>query len=94
METRIALLAIVVQETGSVGRLNELLHQYGTWIIGRMGVPYRQRGLHIISVAMDAPQDEISALAGKIGRLEGVTAKTVYAPAESAPGEGQEKEKR
>ena len=92
METRIALLALVGQETGSVGRLNELPHQNGAWIIGRMGVPYRQRGLHIISVAMDAPQDEISALAGKIGRLEGVTAKTVYAPAES--GEGQEKEKR
>ena len=64
-------------------RLNELLHQYGPHIIGRMGVPYREKGVNIISVAMDAPGGVISALSGKLGRLEGVTAKTVYAPAGS-----------
>ena len=80
METRVAVLAVIVQEGSSVQALNELLHQYGPYIIGRMGVPYRERGVNIISVAVDAPADAISALSGKIGRLEGITAKTVYAP--------------
>ena len=80
METRVAVLAIIVREGSAVGALNDLLHQYGSYIIGRMGVPYRQRGVNVISVAMDAPADVISALSGKIGRLEGMTAKTVYAP--------------
>ena len=83
MHTRVAVLAVIVKNTQSVGVLNELLHQYGRYIIGRMGVPYHQRGVSIISVAMDAPQDVISALSGKIGRLDGVTAKTVYAPEEA-----------
>ena len=77
METRVAVLAIIVQEGASVETLNDLLHQYGKHIIGRMGVPYHQRG---VNVAMDAPADVISALSGKIGRLQGITAKTVYAP--------------
>ena len=80
METRVAVLAIIVREGQNVTALNETLHQYGSYIIGRMGVPYRQRGVNIISVAVDAPADVISALSGKIGRLEGITAKTVYAP--------------
>jgi putative iron-only hydrogenase system regulator len=80
METRVAVLAIIVKDADSVTALNDLLHQYGSYIIGRMGVPYRQRGVNVISVAMDAPADVISALSGKIGRLEGITAKTVYAP--------------
>lgn len=80
METRVAILAIIVREGSAVAALNDLLHQYGNYIIGRMGVPYRQRGVNVISVAMDAPADVISALSGKIGRLEGITAKTVYAP--------------
>ncbi|MBE6963693.1 MAG: iron-only hydrogenase system regulator [Ruminococcaceae bacterium] len=80
METRVAVLAIIVREEESVSALNELLHQYGKYIIGRMGVPYRTRGVNVISVAMDAPADAISALSGKIGRLSGITAKTVYAP--------------
>ena len=80
METRVAVMAIIVRERTSVESLNGLLHQYGRYIIGRMGVPYRQRGVNVISVALDAPQDIISALSGKIGRLEGITAKTVYAP--------------
>ncbi|MBP3508382.1 TM1266 family iron-only hydrogenase system putative regulator [Oscillibacter sp.] len=80
METRVAVLAIIVREGTAVTALNDLLHQYGAYIIGRMGVPYRQRGVNIISVALDASQDIISALSGKLGRLPGVTAKTVYAP--------------
>ena len=80
METRVSVLAIIVREGTAVTALNDLLHQYGAYIIGRMGVPYRQRGVNIISVALDAPQDIISALSGKLGRLPGVTAKTVYAP--------------
>ena len=80
METRVAVMAIIVREGTSVEALNGLLHQYGRYIIGRMGVPYRQRGVNVISVALDAPQDVIFALSGKIGRLEGITAKTVYAP--------------
>ena len=79
METRVAVLAVIVQEGSSVQALNELL-QYGPYIIGRMGVPYRERGVNIISVALDAPNDVISALSGKLGRLDGITAKTVYAP--------------
>ena len=80
METRVALVAIIVRENASVSALNELLHEYGSYMVGRMGVPYRSRGVNIISVAMDAPADVISALSGKIGKLPGITAKTVYAP--------------
>ena len=80
METRVAVLAVIVREGAAVTALNDLLHQYGAYIIGRIGVPYRQRGVNIISVALDAPQDVISALSGKLGRLPGVTAKTLYAP--------------
>lgn len=80
METRVAVMAIIVRNTTSVAALNDLLHQYGRHIIGRMGIPYREREVNIISVAMDAPADVISALSGKIGRLPGITAKTVYAP--------------
>ena len=86
METRVAVVAIIVREAESVTALNEALHQYGAYIVGRMGVPYRERGVNIISVAMDAPADVISALSGKIGRLKGVTAKTVYAPEEALNG--------
>ena len=80
METRVAVMAVIVRREESVAALNDLLHQYGGYIIGRMGVPYRDRGVNIISVALDAPGDVISALSGKIGRLPGITAKTVYAP--------------
>lgn len=83
MGTRVAVLAIIVKNQEAVAALNELLHQYASRIIGRMGVPYHARNVSIISVAMDAPADEISALSGKIGRLAGVTAKTVYAPEEA-----------
>lgn len=78
METRVALIGIIVENEASVAALNDLLHQYAPYIIGRMGVPYRARGVNIISVALDAPQDTIAALSGKLGRLEGVSAKTQY----------------
>ena len=78
METRLALIGIIVENEASVAALNDLLHQYAPYIIGRMGVPYRARGVNIISVALDAPQDAIAALSGKLGRLEGVSAKTQY----------------
>lgn len=78
METRVALIGIIVEKESSVAQLNELLHQYGRYIIGRMGLPYREKGVNIISVVLDAPQDDISALSGNIGRLEGVSAKTQY----------------
>lgn len=80
MESRVAIIAIIVKDTHAVEQLNHLLHEYGTYIIGRMGVPHRPREMNLISVALDAPGDVISALAGKIGRLNGVSAKTVYAP--------------
>lgn len=86
METRVAVMAVIVRKEESVSALNDLLHQYGAYIIGRMGVPYRQRGVNIISVAIDAPGDIISALSGKIGRLPGITAKTVYAPEDALQG--------
>ena len=78
MQTRIAVVSIIVEEESSVEELNKILHEYGKFIIGRMGIPYRKCGVNIISIAMDAPQDEISALSGKIGRLKGITSKTAY----------------
>ena len=78
METRIALIGIIVENPESIEALNHLLHEYGKYIIGRMGIPYREREVNIISVAIDAPQDVIYALSGKIGRLDGIGAKTVY----------------
>ena len=76
---RIALIGIIVEKEESAEPLNHLLHEYRECVVGRMGIPYRDKGVNIISVAVDAPQDTINALSGKIGRLEGVSAKTVYA---------------
>lgn len=78
METRVAIIGIIVEDTTSVESLNNLLHDYGKYIIGRMGIPYREKSINIISVAIDAPQDVISALSGKIGRLSGISTKTAY----------------
>lgn len=78
METRVAVIGIIIEEPSSVEQLNNLLHEYGGYIIGRMGIPYREKGIHIISLAIDAPQDIISALSGKIGRIKGVSNKTAY----------------
>ena len=78
METRVAVISIIIENPDSVQAMNELLHQYSSYIIGRMGIPYRAKSINIISVAVDAPQDQISALSGKIGRLPGVSAKAAY----------------
>ena len=78
METRIAVISIIVEKPDAAAAVNDLLHQYSQYIIGRMGIPYRQRGISIISVAMEAPQDAISALSGKLGRMDGVSAKAAY----------------
>lgn len=78
METRVAVIGIIVEKRESAAALNELLSEYGDYIIGRMGVPYHNKGINIISVAVDAPQDIINALSGRIGRLGGVYAKTAY----------------
>ncbi|MEE0982080.1 MAG: TM1266 family iron-only hydrogenase system putative regulator [Acutalibacteraceae bacterium] len=78
METRIAVISIIIEDTDAVDKLNGTLHEYGKYIIGRFGIPYRERGIHIICVVIEAPQDQISALSGKIGRLKGVTAKATY----------------
>ena len=78
METRVAVMSIIVENPDSVERLNGILHEYGEFIIGRMGIPYRKRKISIISIAMDAPQNTISSLAGKIGSLQGVSVKTAY----------------
>ena len=78
METRIALISIIVEKPEATAALNEVLHQYSDCIIGRMGIPYRHRKISIISVAVEAPQDRIAALSGKLGRMEGVSAKTAY----------------
>lgn len=66
-ETRVAVISIIVENEDAVQKVNEILHDYRTFIIGRMGIPYRVKGISIISVAIDAPQDKISALSGKIG---------------------------
>ena len=78
MDTRVAIIAIIAENNQSSEQINSILHDYGEYIIGRMGLPYRKRAMNIISVAIDAPQDKINSLAGKIGRIEGVTAKTLY----------------
>ena len=78
METRVALLGIVVESYDSVEPLNRILHQYNQYIIGRMGLPYRERSVNLISIVLDAPADAISSLAGKVGMLPGVTAKAIY----------------
>lgn len=78
METRVAIIGIIVENTASVEALNALLHEYGEYIIGRMGIPYKQKNINIMSIAIDAPQTTISALTGKIGNLDGISVKTAY----------------
>lgn len=78
METRVALIGIVVENPSSVEKLNALLHSYSEYIIGRMGVPYQKKNVSIISVAVDAPSEVISALSGRLGMLDGISTKTVY----------------
>ncbi|MBR1740156.1 MAG: iron-only hydrogenase system regulator [Ruminococcus sp.] len=80
MDTRVAVISIIAQSLEPAEKINLLLHEYSEYIVGRMGVPYRSKGVNLISVAIDAPQDVINSLAGRIGRLKDVTAKTVYSP--------------
>ena len=78
METRVAVVGIIVEKNDSAEMINEILHEYGRYIVGRMGIPYRERNICIISVVADAPQSVISAMTGKIGRVDGVNVKTAY----------------
>ena len=90
MEKRIALVGIMVEDLSSAAKINEILHQYGEYILGRMGIPHREKGISIISVAVEAPGPVISALSGKLGMLPGVQTKTIYSSSLSAK-ENQEK---
>lgn len=78
METRVAVMSIIVENGEMVEKLNAILHTYGEYVIGRMGIPYRKRGVNIIAIALDAPQNTISSLAGKLGSLPGISVKTAY----------------
>lgn len=78
-QSRIALIGIIVEDMEATDRLNRVLHDYGSYIVGRMGIPYRQRGICIISVAIDAPADVISSLSGKLGMIRGISVKSLYA---------------
>ena len=78
METRVAVISIILEDSASVQAMNEILHQHAEYIIGRMGIPYRAKGINIISVAVDAPLNVINTLTGRIGRLSGVSAKAAY----------------
>jgi len=78
METRIALIGIIIDDVSSTERLNSILHEFGQYIVGRMGIPYREKGVCIISVVVDAPNDVISSLSGKLGMVPGINIKTVY----------------
>lgn len=79
MENRVSVISIIIKEEEAAGAVNELLHEFRQYIVGRMGIPYRDRGVSIISVVLDAPGDKTSALSGKLGMIEGVTAKTLTA---------------
>lgn len=78
METRVAVVGIIVEDPNSVEELNEILHKYAEYVVGRMGIPYKERKINIISIIVDAPQSEISSMTGKIGRLGGVSVKAAY----------------
>ncbi len=78
MENRVAVMSIIVENSDIVESLNSILHDYGSYVIGRMGIPYRARDINIISIALDAPQNVISTLSGKIGQLEGISVKTAF----------------
>ena len=78
MENRIAVISIIVEKSESAEQINNLLHEYGEYIIGRMGIPYRRRNVNIISIALEAPQNTVAALSGRIGKIAGVSVKTAY----------------
>ncbi len=87
LETRLSVISILVSDRASAGRVNELLHEFGSYIIGRMGLPYRERGVSVICVVIDAPGEITSALSGKLGMLPGVTAKTITSKTPAPPRE-------
>ena len=78
MDTRIALIGIIVEDFDTIPKLNEILHDYAEYIVGRMGIPYRERKINIISIVIDAENDKISSLSGKLGMLKGINVKTLY----------------
>lgn len=78
MESRVAIIGIIVEDAASIEGVNRILHEYGSYIIGRMGIPYPKKEVNIISIAVDAPQDTISALSGKLGKLPGISSKAAY----------------
>lgn len=78
METRVAVISIIVENQENIHKLNDLLHQYSEYVIGRMGIPYKAKGINIISIAIDAPLDTINTLTGLLGKLDGVSAKAAY----------------
>jgi putative iron-only hydrogenase system regulator len=78
MDTRVAIIGIILEKKDEVGKLNSILHEYSNRIIGRMGMPYREKAINIITIVIDAPQDEINTLSGKIGKLSGITSKVIY----------------
>lgn len=78
MDNRVALIGIMVENSDSIETMNRILHEYGQYIIGRMGLPYRERGVSIISIVLDAPMNQISSLSGKLGMLDGISTKTIY----------------
>ena len=78
VDNRVAIISIIVEDIKKAVDVNNALHEYSEFIVGRMGLPYRQRSINIISVVVDAPHDDISALSGKIGRIDGVSTKTIY----------------
>ena len=84
MESRVAVMSIIVEAPDTVDRLNAILHEYCHYIVGRMGIPYRKRQINIISIALDAPDNTISSLAGKVGNLSGVSVKTAYSGVKGA----------
>lgn len=78
METRVAVISIIVEDATCINELNSLLHEYGQFIIGRMGLPYREKNINIISIAIDAEQNVIATLSGKVGKIKGLSVKTAY----------------
>lgn len=77
MNTKIALVGIIIEETKEVERVNQLLHEYRDYIVGRMGIPYKEKGVNIISVVLDAPENKISSISGKLGMIKGISVKSV-----------------
>jgi len=78
METRVAIIGIIIEDRENASKVNGVLHEYADYIIGRMGLPYKQKNMNIISIVVDAPHDTISALSGKLGRIDGISSKTLY----------------